>query len=98
MNDNTYQITADTNVLLHWPHIPKLLGDVNDISEKHLDTEAMIASGDAMIMLATALDEITGQLDSNPEAARLQIEAVIRKLLYIQRRYKLVRKAPEYHQ
>jgi len=41
---------------------------------------------------------VTEQLDSNPGAARLQIEAAIRKLLYIQRYYKLVRKTPEHRQ
>jgi hypothetical protein len=62
------------------------------------EIDALVASGDCLITLATALDETTQFLDSDAEAARPGLEKVIRILLHLQRNYQLSRKTADNHQ
>lgn len=76
---------------------PLLLADsdpVADFYNRH-DIEAMVASGDCFITLATTLDDCTRFL-SGPETKALpQIEEIIGILFYLQRHYKVVRNPSE---
>lgn len=73
-------------------------GDDHGKDRSDLSIEASVASGDCLIDLATTLDQATELLNDESEIARPQLEKVIDTLLYLQRRYKLVRKSPEHRQ
>jgi len=89
MSASTYTLQPDDKLLLHGER-PLVLHDHNELT--HNDIEALVASGDCLITLATALDETTEFLKTEPEAVRTQVERIISTLLYVQRHYKLVRK------
>ncbi|HVV66940.1 MAG TPA: hypothetical protein VHB72_02615 [Candidatus Saccharimonadales bacterium] len=76
---------------------PWLLHD-GDYDRADLEIEASVASGDCLISLATTLDQVGDLLNDESEIARPQLEKIVSTLLYLQRRYKLVRKAPEHRQ
>ena len=68
-------------------------GLVHD-AELHLDqmrVEALVASGDCMIALATEIDNISETFAKmNPNHVKLELEKVTRILLYLQQHYKLL--------
>lgn len=89
---------ASGAVLAHNTSVsPWLLRD-GDYDRSDLDIEASVASGDCLIALATTLDQVSDLLSDESEIARPQLEKVIGTLLYLQRRYKLIRKTPEHRQ
>jgi hypothetical protein len=96
MSASTYSLRPDDKLLLHGRKLPTLLHDHNELS--HTDIEALVASGDCLVTLATALDQTTEFIKTEPEAVRLQTERVISTLLYMQRHYKLVRKTSDHTQ
>jgi len=65
------------------PHVR----DGADDSQQQADVDALVASGDGFITLAT-------QLDAHPA----EVEEVIRVLLYLQRHYSIVKKQPNFRQ
>ena len=89
MSSSRYSLRPDDSLLVHGT-TPSLLHDHNELT--HTDIEALVASGDCLVTLATALDETTEFLKTEPEAVRLQVERIIGTLMYVQRHYKLVRK------
>lgn len=69
---------------------------VRDQTNEELTVDAMVASGDCFITLATQLDTLTRQhqtTDSNPK-----LEDLVRTLIYLQRHYAVVKKSANYRQ
>ncbi|MGC1177266.1 MAG: hypothetical protein WA843_04305 [Candidatus Saccharimonadales bacterium] len=93
MTADTYQLRSTDTLLRHGSRLPKLLRDHPDDSD-YLEIEALVASGDCLITLATELDG----LNLTQHVAHPQVEKVIRTLLYLQRHYKLARKPSEHRQ
>lgn len=58
--------------------------------------DALAASGDLFITLATQLDELTHAADST--RCNLVLEDIIRTLIYLQRHYAVVKKPANYRQ
>lgn len=61
-----------------------------------LKVDALAASGDCFITVATELDALTHA--ALPESVRLKLEDTIRTLLYLQRNYAVVKKQSDYRQ
>jgi hypothetical protein len=96
MRDNTYQLQPADSLLMHTLQWPQLLHDYDDT--QHLDIDALVASGDCFITLATVLDDSTKHLQADNVLALPQIEKTINTLLYLQRHYQVIRKRSEYRQ
>ena len=96
MSASAYKLHAVEKVLLHWPQLPRLLSD-RPRSER-LDTDALVASGDCLITLATILDDVPRLAATDTRVIQPQLERVVETLLYLQRHYKLVRKPAEHRQ
>ncbi len=90
----TYSLQPQDTILIHGFGQPSLLHDYVD-DTTNMDMDAMIASGDCFVTLASMLDEISELMDTEPEVAKPQLEQVVRTLLYMQRFYKPVRKYPK---
>lgn len=87
--DATYTLRFSDTVLLHGPRRHHLLHDIPD----DVVMEALVASGDCLEMLASDLDIISSELPAGSTEQR-QIERTIRTLLYLQRKYRIVKKEP----
>jgi hypothetical protein len=58
-----------------------------------MQVEALVASGDCFITLATELDRISEALDTtDPKHTKLELEKITRILLYLQQHHKVVSK------
>jgi hypothetical protein len=95
-SDKSYRLTAHDRLLLHGWRSARLLRDGADYDR--LDIDALVASGDCFITLATTLDDCTRFLDRKDSVALPQIEKTISLLMYLQRHYRVVRKRSEYYQ
>jgi hypothetical protein len=94
-----YRLRPVDLLTIHGFDQPALLRDMAfDQSEGGIDIDALVASGDCLIALATSLDEASDMLTDESEIVRPQLEQLTRTLLYLQRRYKLVPKTPEHRQ
>jgi len=91
---DVYNLSLIDGVLPHGPLPVRLLHDHPEPSE----IEALVASGDCHVTLATALDEATQTLPEDAETLRPELEKVIRVLLHLQRHYKLSPKAADVRQ
>lgn len=97
MTNQSYQLNKSNHLLAHSLHATTFVHDVDDDSE--LEIDAMVASGDCFVMLATALDQMTGEpFTDDPELIKPQLEKHIHTLLYLQRFYEISRKPPEFRQ
>jgi hypothetical protein len=91
-----YTLAAQDHLLLHGGRSVRLLRDEADYDR--LDIDALVASGDCFITLATTLDDCTRFLDPKDSVALPQIEKTISLLMYLQRHYRISRKRSEYYQ
>jgi hypothetical protein len=90
MSDKPYRIAVRTR---------KLLLHDNDSEElERRDIDALVASGDCFVTIATSLDDSTKHLKATDSKALPQVEGAISILMHLQRHYRLVRKHPEYRQ
>lgn len=97
MSANTrYRLPTHDRVLTHNRQSGRLLRDTADYDR--LDIDALVASGDCFITLATSLDDSTKFLETEGSVALPQIEKAISVLMYLQRHYRIVRKRSEYYQ
>ncbi|MEK7594345.1 MAG: hypothetical protein AAB436_01755 [Patescibacteria group bacterium] len=90
----TYRFQSTDITTDHDLDVTQLLHDYIDDST-NLDMDALVASGDCFVTLASQLDEISELMETEPEVVRPQIEQIVRTLLYMQRFYKPVRKYPK---
>jgi hypothetical protein len=75
-----------------------LLRDINE-PLSHTEIDALIASGDLFVTLATDVDGLTECLPlGNANKAYQKLEKLTSILLYLQRHYSLVRKHSDYRQ
>ena len=58
---------------------------IADTSNKNMDIEALVASGDCLEALASSIDA----LNHHEEMKYPELEDIVRTLLYLQRNYKL---------
>lgn len=64
---------------------------LNDGSDRDIDIDAHVRSGDYFSTLATILDDLTDKLPSNSDEV-LRLERCVRDLLYVDGKYKIVAK------
>jgi hypothetical protein len=74
-----------------------LLKDLSDKPASH-EIDALAASGDLFVTLATALDDTASSLTTDASIAHPQLERLVNMLLYLQRHYKISRKPADYRQ
>ena len=96
MSAGTYQLTGNDCILTHGPLRPRLMRDSDEY--EHLDIEALVASGDCFITIATSLDDSLKFVKTADSMALPQIEKAISILMYLQRHYRIVRKPSEHYQ
>jgi hypothetical protein len=97
MSTGTYHLATDLAQMsgLRWP---RLLRDSDAKDYDSLDINALVASGDCFITIATSLDDSTKYLKTVDSEALPQIEKAISVLMLLQRHYRIVRKRSEYRQ
>lgn len=74
-----------------------LLHDYEELSD-HIPIDALVASGDCFVTLATQLDAMTHNADATIDDNREVLEQMIRTLLYLQRHYGITKQTPNYRQ
>lgn len=91
-----YRMTNTDRILMHRQSGLRAVQMVrdDDAAYNQLDVEALVASGDCFVTIATSLDDCTKLLAPTETDALPQIEKAISVLLYLQRHYKVVRKLP----
>ncbi|MDB5185020.1 MAG: hypothetical protein JWN38_828 [Candidatus Saccharibacteria bacterium] len=74
----------------------RLLRD-SEVPERNMTIDALVASGDCFITIATALDQYA-HLHASGQTVPAELEDAITTLLYLQRNYRAVRKPSDYRQ
>lgn len=91
MTDSVYGLRCLDRVSLHFDRSrPRRLRDIDEDCEPEI--EAMAASDDCFVALATQINDAVGFLVSDPEDASPELQKIIRTLFYLQRNYRLVRR------
>lgn len=90
MSVATYTINPFDGLVTNGWNTDLLLHDLPDDTEE-LHAYALAASGDYFEMLASALDQIARTLPVH-SAEQYQLQSYISQLLYLQRRYRIVKK------
>jgi hypothetical protein len=83
----SYNLSSRDAVLVHGQSV---IWQLKDINEKHTPPEidALVASGDLFVTLATRLDEVANSLQaSSPPYVQGQLEDITTTLLYLQQHY-----------
>ena len=91
MNSTTYQIDFDDTVLTHGASVPAWLNDIDD-GREYNQADALAASGDFFIAMATRLDLLSQSMPQD-SAEQIELEHIIDTLFYLQRHYALVAKS-----
>lgn len=101
MGASTYRLRGGGTSLTHVTHTRagrlRFLSDLSD-QPTDLEVEALVASGDCFITLATALDHLSETLEQEDHLTRPQLEKLTALLLHLQRHYTIARKHPSYRQ
>lgn len=91
-NEQLYRYTLHDQVLIHAVSSPPQF--VQDSApDGDLDLDALVASGDCFVALATILDQVDEALVRNGIGPQPELEKVISNLLYLQRYYRLSKKS-----
>jgi hypothetical protein len=90
MTDTTYAIPTAPSVVTHGWDASRLLLDGVDKREFN-QTDAMAASGDYFVTLATRLD-LLAQGMRRDSAEQIELENLIRTLFYLQKHYSIIAK------
>jgi hypothetical protein len=98
MSSATYTLRLFDTVLTHqtpWKRA-KLL---HDYDEKEIEIDALVASGDCFVTLATSVEKNANLLTTDTPTVGPGLEKLTSTLLYLQRHYKITRKdTPDYRQ
>lgn len=88
-----YQLSGQPPILVHeFRDVPAWLGDYDEWSGREFTlADAMAASGDYFITLATRLDKVAQGLERD-SAEQIEIEYLISTLFYLQDHYDVVAK------
>ncbi len=85
------QVFSDSNVPVQFVH------DLDGpLTPNEID--ALVASGDCFVTLATNIDEVTDLLGADATITHPQLNKLASTLLYLQRHYQIKRKPSEYRQ
>jgi hypothetical protein len=96
MDDKAYQLQLGDSLLEHGGLPSGYVAD-NDM-QTPADIQALVASGDCFITLATELDAVTEELTVDSQIAKPPLEKLTTILLYLQRHYEIHPKASNYRQ
>lgn len=88
MSSDIYAVSS-TDQFLHDHAEPSI--------SKRDELDALVASGDCFVTLATQLDSINHQL-ATAGSEQPELERAVRALLYLQRHYTISKKQPDYRQ
>ena len=94
MSTATYALPANNKILNHAPAAHKFttwLADGVDDKRQFTNDDALAASGDYFITLATALDKIAQNLPRDG-AEQIEIENLVSTLFYLQKHYVIIAK------
>jgi hypothetical protein len=95
---SAYALTAHDFAFGHFNQKPGLLNDLNE-KPTPLDIESLVASGDIFAVLATEIDDAVLMMIRDPAAAvSSKLDKLTETLLYLQRRYQVIPKRPDYRQ
>lgn len=97
MTDQAYHLSSFDRLLEHGTSHQRLLHD-HPVDEHDLEADALVASGDCFVTLATVLDQLQQSLVGAGKALQPELEKVTRTLLYLQRHYTITKKRPNYRQ
>lgn len=78
-------------------NLPALLQDLSG-KLRTMEIDAQAASGDIFVMLATAVDAVSGQLTTDKPIVHPQLQKIAETLIYLQRHYQVSRKPSDYRQ
>lgn len=93
-----YTMRSGQKMLVHDGYGVWLLGD-HDKNVRHTEIDAMVASGDFFITVATALDSIANSLTADAPRHRPQLEHLVKTLLHMQRHYQIaIKRPPDFRQ
>jgi hypothetical protein len=95
-DDRAYSLSLPVRLLSHGPARRLFVGDRAD--SHNLEVDALVASGDCFVTLATVLDQLHHSLEAAADHTLPELEKVIRTLLYLQRHYTITRQHPNYRQ
>jgi len=59
---------------------------------QQLNIDALVASGDYFINLATNLDHLSQTLTKHKQPEHIPLEVLVNELLYLQRNYRIIKK------
>lgn len=88
----TYDLTASEVVLSHGP--TSMLSWLHDLanSREYTDADALAASGDYFMVLATKLDLLAQSLPRD-SAEQIEVEHIVTTLFYLEKHYAVVAKS-----
>ncbi len=102
MNADAYYMTAQDKLLGHGDvrQHTSLLKDWGDSDAPDSPTEinALVASDDCFITLATTIESVMHALTVDKPTASPQLEKLVATLLYLQRHFRIHRKSPDHRQ
>lgn len=91
--NQSYTFSLHTTILSHANEFPLLLGDHDNHPDPHkAELDALVASGDYFITLATTLDQINEEVAATNETGHGALEKLISDLAYLQQKYKISKK------
>ena len=89
---SSYNITAYPGLSLHGQIFgAKMLRDEDESNKQELDVH--VYSGDYFVTLATELDKISQEIQSDNPNEHLRLQQLIDDLLYMQHKYKIAKKS-----
>ncbi|HTB49036.1 MAG TPA: hypothetical protein VK712_03055 [Verrucomicrobiae bacterium] len=99
MSNSAYYVKA-RDILLRHNDRPGRISLFNDWSngDSPSDINALVASGDCFITLATTIEAVNNTLTVDRPIASPQLERLTAVLLYLQRHYQIRRKPANYRQ
>lgn len=96
MSSAVYNLRLFDTVLSHNRREKSRL--LRDFEESEAEIDALVASGDCFITLATTLDSATDALDADAVKVSPELQKLTRTLIYLQRHYKVIRKSSDHRQ
>lgn len=90
MSNTTYALPADAGTVTHGLDVSALLRDIADKREFN-QADALAASGDFFITLATKLDMLAQSMPRD-SAEQIELENLIQVLFYLQKHYRVIAK------
>jgi hypothetical protein len=92
---NSYSLNASDGVISHGYGAINLFNEPGDLDTPEA-IDALVASGDCFVTLATALEAINQSLTADAKTAGPQLERLASILFYMQRYYKIKSKTPDH--